>query len=255
MANWVVVKFFSCCGIPFHIVENPFFVDLLRTLCPGYYPPSRNTLSENMFNAEVAHVTTEMNLKIKNETNLTIGLDGWTSPRGQSLYAFIIITKDRKEYLHSVQNLSKHSHTGRFLADKIIEVIEEVGAERVAGIVSDNASTMVLAKRLVSERFEHIMPIRCIAHHINLLTTDICKLEFAQLTLKKCMKLVHYFKASHRAGETLRDEIVNNMVSGGLKGYCQTRWTTAFDCVSSVLKCEEILRNVNINYSSIKLIN
>ncbi|PKC50880.1 hypothetical protein RhiirA1_485107 [Rhizophagus irregularis] len=42
------------------------------------------------------------------------------------------------------------------------------------------------------------------------------------------------------------------MVKGGkLKGYCQTRWMTACDCVSSVLRCEEALKNVannNLNY-------
>ncbi len=185
MANRAIVRFFACCGIPFHVVENPFFVDLLRILCPGYYPPGRNTLSGNMLNAEISHITTEINLKINGEKYLTLGLDGWTSPRGQSLYAFVLITKDRKEYLYSVQNLSNHSHTGNFLAEKIIEIIKDVGAERFAGIVSDNASTMVMAKRLVNKQFQHIMLIRCITHHINLLTTDICKLEFAQLTLKK----------------------------------------------------------------------
>ncbi|PKY33949.1 hypothetical protein RhiirB3_453264 [Rhizophagus irregularis] len=96
------------------------------------------------------------------------------------------------------------------------------------------------------------MPIRCIAHHINLLTNNICKLEFAQSILKKCMKLVHFFKASHRAGAELTDEIKENMVKGGkLRGYCQTRWMTACDCVSSVLRCEEALKNVannNLNY-------
>ncbi|PKY60106.1 hypothetical protein RhiirA4_483422 [Rhizophagus irregularis] len=76
------------------------------------------------------------------------------------------------------------------------------------------------------------MPIRCIAHHINLLTNDICKLEFAQSTLKKCMKLVHFFKASHQADAELTDEIKENMVKG-------------------VLRCEEALKNVannNPNY-------
>ncbi|GET50762.1 ribonuclease H-like domain-containing protein [Rhizophagus irregularis DAOM 181602=DAOM 197198] len=34
---------------------------------------------------------------------------------------------------------------------------------------------------------------------------------------------------------------------GGLKGYCQTRWTTAFDCISSVLKCEDALKNIVID--------
>ncbi len=76
MANRAIVRFFACCGIPFHVVENPFFVDLLRILCPGYYPPSRNTLSGNMLNAEISHITTEINLKINEEKYLTLGLDG-----------------------------------------------------------------------------------------------------------------------------------------------------------------------------------
>ncbi|GBC22645.2 ribonuclease H-like domain-containing protein [Rhizophagus irregularis DAOM 181602=DAOM 197198] len=205
MANRAIVKFFACCGIPFHIIENPFFIDLLRT-----------SLTEDMLNAEISHVITEINLKLNNEKNLT--LDTWTSTSRQSLYAFVIITGERKEYIHSVQNLSNYSHTGEFLANKIIEVIENVGVTKFAGIVSDNASTMVM---------------------------DICKLEFAQSILKKCMKLVHFFKASHRAGAELTDEIKENIIKGGkLKGYCQTRWMTACDCVSSVLRCEEALKNV-----------
>jgi hypothetical protein len=176
-------------------------------------------------------------------------VDGWTNARGQSLYAFILITKERKEYIHSVQNLSNYSHTGRFLADKMIEIIENVSSTKFGGIVSDNASAMVLAKKLVNDQYGFIMPIRCIAHHINLLTNDICKLEFSQSILKKCMKLVCFFKASHQANATLTNEIIETMIKGGgLKGYCQTRWTTAFDCISSVLKCEDALKNVSFNY-------
>ncbi|CAJ0637179.1 14318_t:CDS:2 [Entrophospora sp. SA101] len=93
MANRAIVKFFACCGIPFHIL---------------------------------AFITGEINDMLNVETNLTLALDGWTSPSGQSLYAFIIITKDRREIVHSIQNLSKESHTGIFLSEKIIEVIENL---------------------------------------------------------------------------------------------------------------------------------
>jgi hypothetical protein len=73
MTNRAIVKFFACCGIPFHIVENPFFVDLLRTLCPGYLPPSRHTLSVSMLNTELAFVTDEINDLLNVEMNLTLG--------------------------------------------------------------------------------------------------------------------------------------------------------------------------------------
>jgi hypothetical protein len=35
--------------------------------------------------------------------------------------------------------------------------------------------------------------------------------------------------------------------SGGLKLYVKTRWTTAYDCVNSVLNLETILKSVS-NY-------
>jgi hypothetical protein len=73
MANRAIIKFFTCCGIPFHIVENPFFIDLLRILCPGYFPPSRQTLSVSMLNTEMSYVICETNNALENETNLTLG--------------------------------------------------------------------------------------------------------------------------------------------------------------------------------------
>ena len=36
MANQALVKLFVCCGIPFHIVQHPFFVDFAKILCPVY---------------------------------------------------------------------------------------------------------------------------------------------------------------------------------------------------------------------------
>lgn len=67
MVYRAIVKFFACCGIPFHIIENPFFIDFLRTLCPGYISPCRQTLSNDILNAEIFHVITEINLKLSNK--------------------------------------------------------------------------------------------------------------------------------------------------------------------------------------------
>ena len=61
------------------------------------------------------------------------------------------------------------------------------------------------------------------------------------------MKVVRFFKASHKAEETLCAEILENIVKGGgLKSYVKTRWSTAFDCANSVLSCETILKKVSI---------
>ena len=41
---------------------------------------------------------------------------------------------------------------------------------------------MQAAKRRVIEKYPHIMAIRCIAHHINLVTKDIISIEWAKNT-------------------------------------------------------------------------
>ena len=178
-----------------------------------------------------------------------IGFDGWTSPLGQSLYAFVIMTPDRKEIIHCIKDLSANSHTANFLADQLNEVITDVGAENFAAVVSDHASACAAAKKIISTRYKHILPIRCIAHHVNLVSTDICKTSFAKDVISKCQKIVKYFKQSHQAGEELRTKITNEIKGGGLKSYVVTRWTTAWDCTNSILRLEQVLKNVREDVS------
>src|SRR5256886_9789974 len=134
------------------------------------------------------------------------------SPVGQSFYAFLIFTKSEKEFIHLIQNLSKKTHTNQYIAKKIIEVIESVGPKKFSAVMSDNASSIIKAKKLINEKYENIMPIRYIDHQINLITTNIYKLTFAQDLLKKCMKVVRFFKASHKAREILHAEILEKMI-------------------------------------------
>jgi len=59
------------------------------------------------------------------------------------------------------------------------------------------------------------------------------------------MTIIKYFKRSYKSGALLSEEIKNNFIEGGgLKGYCVTRWTTSFECLQSILRCERALHNV-----------
>lgn len=190
-------------------------------------------------------------INVFNTVNI-LGLDGWTSPNGTSIYAFILILPSGKEYIHSLEDLSLHSHTAEFLSKKILGVINAVGPNKISSIVSDNASTMVKAKRIVNDEFNHIIPVHCIAHHINLLTTDIMKHDFSKDIITKCIKVIKFFRHSHQAHALLSKELEDILIDGGgLKGYCKTRWTTAWDCLESIRRCEAPLhkvRSLKYNY-------
>ena len=49
--NRVLIRLFACCGIPFHIVDHPFFIDFVKSLCFGYDPSGRTMLSTTILNA------------------------------------------------------------------------------------------------------------------------------------------------------------------------------------------------------------
>jgi hypothetical protein len=56
LCNKAVTRFFVCCGIPFSIVESPFFIDMVKNFCAGYQLPDRRTLSNTWLNNEAARV-------------------------------------------------------------------------------------------------------------------------------------------------------------------------------------------------------
>ncbi|PKC58052.1 hypothetical protein RhiirA1_471565 [Rhizophagus irregularis] len=191
--NRALTRLFVCCGIPFSVMSNPFFVDFVKCLCPAYELPNRVTFAGPWVDQELTNVLEIILSETRSTKNITLGLDGWCGPNGESIYAFILILP----------------------SDEILKVIEEVGLEKFLSVISDNVSTMVAAKRLVNKKYSHIMPI------------------------------VNYFHRSYKAGALLSENIKDNLIEGGgLKGYCKTRWSTAFDCLMSILRCERSLHNI-----------
>ena len=68
-----IMKAFVMCNIPFCVIENSYFVDLIKTLQPGYDLPSRQVLSGTLLQAEAARVNVQITNELDNESNFTIG--------------------------------------------------------------------------------------------------------------------------------------------------------------------------------------
>src|SRR3954451_2943418 len=68
-----VAKFFICCGVVFCLVEHPFFIDMVKSLCLGYDPPCASTLSEDFLYEELANIVVDQHIEMKRTKNLTLG--------------------------------------------------------------------------------------------------------------------------------------------------------------------------------------
>lgn len=84
-----------------------------------------------------------------------------------------MIIADHKEYLYSLRNLSDVNHTAKVLEEEIDRILLEIGPNKFASVISDNASAIANAQKHISEKYPFILNIRCIAHYINLITKDI----------------------------------------------------------------------------------
>jgi hypothetical protein len=71
--NEALVMMFIMCALPFRLVENPFFINLLKALNPGYQPPSRKALAGRLLDNEVVRINKKINKDLKHAENLTLG--------------------------------------------------------------------------------------------------------------------------------------------------------------------------------------
>ena len=132
-----------------------------------------------------------------------------------------------------------NSQTGEFLADKISDVISQIGAKKVLGVCTDNASYCQKAWRLIEEKYkdDQIFGYGCSAHVLNLLVGDICKQPAANLVLETATDIVKEIKQSHILHATFTE--IQKSATGikdltTLKLPAKTRWGSSLECFKSI---------------------
>lgn len=245
--NKALVKLFICCNLPFALIEHPFFCEFIKVLRASYHLSTRWILSNTYLAQEIARIDVKVSRIIDKEINLTIAFNGWTNTSDQSIYDYCLITEERKEYLWLAKDYSDISHhTGAFLGGEIIEVVKNIGPEKLAAVVSDNAPNACAARKILCEKFPHILNIRYIAHSINLITKDLCKHTFVVETIRKVGIIHQYFMKSHAMCQYLKDAVKVLQIRGGeLKSHTKTHWSTMWNCISSVARLELAFARVN----------
>jgi hypothetical protein len=151
-------------------------------------------------------------------------LDGWTAPTGALFYNYIITTPSRREHLFQIKDYSTVSQTGNFLYEEINNVLNEIRSEKFSAIVTDHGFNIRRARRLVNEQFNNILDIRCSAHMINLIATDLAEIDEIKELIKQCGTIVNFFHRSSLANGYLKKGLSILSIEGGeLKTYCKTR--------------------------------
>lgn len=76
-----------------------------------------------------------------------------------------------------ILNTLAYRHTSQYLSEEILKVINVYGANKFSTLKGDNANNIQKAFDLVRNEHPHIVPLRCVAHTLNLLCKDFLKPE------------------------------------------------------------------------------
>ncbi|CAG8466895.1 857_t:CDS:2 [Cetraspora pellucida] len=203
-----------CSDISFSAFDSPYFENFTKLLNPEYNSPKRATLATSILDVEAANITLKIEKELLKSKNLMLCVDSWCSPLKHSIYAFVIMMDEKKQYIYSLRDFLMSSHMANFNAKRIREVIENVGPKKF---------------------------VQC-----------ICHLPHARAILFNCQTVIKFLRNSYIAGATLNQEIISTFTVGrNLKSSTKTWWSTVleqdpqiFNQASTVKELIEQLRDI-----------
>ena len=160
-------------AIPFHAFENDEFKMLLEVVGqfgPGLPPPTRYELSTPILKEEVERTknSVKRNEEQWKEEGCSIMTDAWSDRKRRSIMNLCVNSRMGTVFLSS-KECSGEAHTSQMIYEYVDACIQEVGAEHVDQIVTDNASNNMGATALLKETRPKIFWTSCATHTINLM--------------------------------------------------------------------------------------
>jgi len=220
-------------GVPFSFLENDYVIQFFQQLRPAFKLPNRRKLADELLDDVFDGVKAECNEQILQAKSLTMVSDGWSNINRESVQNFVICTP--KPLFFDAIYSGEESHTAKWIADEIIKQMEIIDINKFSAVITDTASVMKAAWRIIEERYPSIVCLGCNSHIMNLLIGDILKIDQIKSVVENAKKLVNYFKGHVQAAAKLkRIQKENYSKEIALVLPALTRWGTHLDCFQSL---------------------
>jgi Protein of unknown function (DUF 659) len=220
-------------GVPFSFLENDYVIQFFQQLRPAFKLPNRRKLADELLDDVFDGVKAECNEQILQAKSLTMVSDGWSNINRESVQNFVICTP--KPLFFDAIYSGEESHTAKWIADEIIKQMEIIDINKFSAVITDTASVMKAAWRIIEERYPSIVCLGCNSHIMNLLIGDILKIDQIKSVVENAKKLVNYFKGHVQAAAKLkRIQKENYSKEIALVLPALTRWRTHLDCFQSL---------------------
>eukprot|EP00267_Zea_mays_P043147 XP_020395211.1 uncharacterized protein LOC109940233 [Zea mays] len=242
VARWVYTH-----AIPFHAIDNDEFKEMVEAIGqfgPGFQPPAQHDLRGRLLEEE--HARTKSLLQDREDEKIKHGCsimtDAWTDMKRRSIMNLCTNTSEGTTFIKSME-MSDVSHTSEVIYEMVDKAIEDVGAENVVQIVTDNASNNMGAKALLHLKRPNIFWTSCATHTINLMLQGIGNLPKFKKTIDLAKSFTIFVYGHHRTlaclrSSTLKREIIRPGV---------TRFATAYLTLQSMMEKKDCLKKMVVD--------
>ena len=151
-------------------------------------------------------------------------------------------TSEGTTFLKS-KEMSDQSHTSEVIYELVDKAIEDVGAENVVQIVTDNASNNMGAKALLHIKRPNIFWTSCATHTINLMLQGIGNIPKFKKTIDLAKSFTIFVYGHHRTLACLRSfTLKREIIRPGV-----TRFSTAYLTLQSMMEKKDCLRKMVVD--------
>jgi hypothetical protein len=220
-------------GLPLSIVEAPLFADFVHDLRPAYRLPSRQRLSNELLESSYFKARNYVDSEVERAQSVCIVLDAWTNCRNEPVVGFTVTTP-KPFFLRAIFS-GETRHTADFFFQKVSDIMQSIGPNRVTAVVTDNAAAMKAMWKKAEDAYPGLVCFGCAAHSLNLLLLEVFKVDEVKQLLKVCKAVTSLFAYSSLIDAIFSRKKGELGIATGLVEPVKTRWASYLDCLQSVL--------------------
>jgi hypothetical protein len=190
----LIANLFFRTGMSFRIADSPAWKTLIANLNPEYAKdmPTSRTIGGKLLKERYQEAAIQVNDILKETEDLVLSSDGWKDTNGEHIVNFIVISRHHDPFFYKSICTTGIQQNAVAIADEIGLVIEEIGVSKFSAVITDSPNVMILARKLLVERYPTISAYGCAAHGVNLLIKDIVALPEYAKTTKEASKLIQF---------------------------------------------------------------
>ncbi|GBG66941.1 hypothetical protein CBR_g74628 [Chara braunii] len=229
MDRWLI-----CTNQPFNMVENYYFLDFIdavKNCHPSWMPCKRDEMRTRRLDGQYKLVGQDTGSLVKRweRTGCMLQMDGWSNRRNKPHLNVMVSSPVGTVFWKSVcmEGREKDSKAYFKLLD---EVIQEIGAGSIVGVVMDNARVCATAGKMVEAKYPGIFSVGCTAHALDLALEDMYKcMDWLKAVVDKGNQVGKFFTNVDKIRE-----MYNKIAKAQLKHPAVPRFATNFEMIQSL---------------------